>query len=85
MTERTALAMALEMHQVQLERAERADARALDYARQLAHLRAAAVALLHHDTPENRSKLYSLAYADQWAAECEEFGCHDDNFTGGAV
>lgn len=51
-------------------------------------LREAAWDLLNHDTEENRAKLYALAEpvsgntmepgSDTWAAECEEFGCHDD-------
>lgn len=53
--------------------------RQIDYARQLAHLRTAAAALLHHDTPQNRADLWRLIHPDQWAAECDDFGCHDDH------
>jgi hypothetical protein len=51
--------------------------RALLYARTLAQLREAAWALLNHDTAENRARLYQLVVPEEWAAECAQFGCHE--------
>lgn len=48
-----------------------------DAATEIAALRAAAWALLDHDTEENRARLSALVHPDQWAAECAEFGCHE--------
>jgi hypothetical protein len=64
----------------EIERLRGAEERAIGYARSLAELREAACALLHHDTEENRSRLYALIDgpgSPQWEAECEEFGCTD--------